>query len=179
MRNLNKPVLFLDFDGPLHPDAVYRTKWGILLQAEGQLFQWAPLLQESLASVPHTQVVLSTTWARIFGFARARNYLPAAVAARTVGATWHRRFAQEDGWDREWLHLSRYAQIQHYLARRGVQHWVALDNDAEGWHPLQRERLVLTDSMKGLGEQGKVEELTQALVLNEKRWLAQEMASRN
>ncbi len=37
-------ILFLDFDGVLHPDAVYLTRRGVELRAPGELFMWAPIL---------------------------------------------------------------------------------------------------------------------------------------
>ena len=159
MRWLNAPVLFLDFDGVLHPDAVYRTKYGLYLKAEGELFQWATLLEKALAAAPEIQVVLSTTWVRVLGYRQACSYLPPAVAARIVGGTWHRRYAREDGWDREWLLMTRFEQVQHYTQRRSVTHWVALDNDAEGWPEEKRAQLVHTEDMAGLGQSGKLEEL--------------------
>ena len=44
-------VLFLDFDGVLHPDDVYRTRHGLELRAPGALMMHAPLLVELLESV--------------------------------------------------------------------------------------------------------------------------------
>lgn len=170
MRWLNAPVLFLDFDGVLHPDAVYRTKYGLYLKAKGELFQWAPLLEAALAEAPAIRVVLSTTWVRVLGYRQACSFLPAAVVERIVGGTWHRRFAREDGWDREWLMMSRFDQVQHYTQRRSVAHWVALDNDAEGWPDEQRHRLVHTDDMAGLGEPGKLAELITQLRQVEANW---------
>lgn len=170
MKTLIAPVLFLDFDGVLHPDAACQTKHGIVLRAEGALFQWASLLTEALAEVPDTRVVLSTTWVRILGFRRARSYLPTAVAERVVGGTWHRRFSREDGWDRDWPWMTRYEQVRHYVERRSLTHWIALDNDAEGWPDRYASHLVHTDDMAGLGQAGKLAELTEKLHANEQAW---------
>lgn len=70
-----KRLLFLDFDGVLHPDAVYRTRRGVELRAEGKLFMWAPRLVEALAEHPDVSIVLSTSWVRNIGFQRARKAL--------------------------------------------------------------------------------------------------------
>jgi len=78
------PVLFLDFDGVLHPDAVFMTQNGPTLRAEGSLFMWSDLLVEALEDFPHVQVVLSTSWVRHLGFSRARSYLPARLKARVI-----------------------------------------------------------------------------------------------
>lgn len=37
-------ILFLDFDGVLHPDAAYLVRGRPVLRAAGELFMWAPLL---------------------------------------------------------------------------------------------------------------------------------------
>lgn len=69
-------IPFLDFDGVLHPDAVFMTRKGPILRAEGALFMWAGLLADVLHDFPQVQVVLSTSWVRYLGFSRARSYLP-------------------------------------------------------------------------------------------------------
>ncbi len=64
-------ILFLDFDGVLHPDGVYLVKGRPVLRAEGALFMWAPLLADALKNYPAVQIVLSTGWAHDLRFARA------------------------------------------------------------------------------------------------------------
>ena len=41
-------ILFLDFDGVLHPDEAYLVKGRPVLRAEGALFMWTPLLADAL-----------------------------------------------------------------------------------------------------------------------------------
>ena len=48
-------VLFLDFDGVLHPDAVYRTRCGLELRAPGALMMHAPILVEILSDFPKSK----------------------------------------------------------------------------------------------------------------------------
>ena len=55
-------ILYLDFDGVLHPDEVYIVKDKVVLRAEGRLFMWADRLAEALADRPAVRVVLSTSW---------------------------------------------------------------------------------------------------------------------
>ena len=88
-------ILFLDFDGVLHPDAVYLEKGRPVLHAEGELFMWAGHLVEALAGRPEVRIVLSTSWARELRFARARDHLPAELRARVIGATWHSGMARD------------------------------------------------------------------------------------
>ena len=117
-------ILFLDFDGVLHPDAVYLTRRGVELRAEGELFMWAPILEKLLAECPQIQVVLSTSWARNLGFREAKKRLPESVQARVIGATWHSGEAK--GWPDQikWDALSRYEQIARYCARARVNDWL-------------------------------------------------------
>lgn len=82
-------ILFLDFDGVLHPDAVYLTKRGVELRAEGGLFMWSSLLSDALANHPDIRIVLSTSWARQISYDHARKALPLPLRSCVIGATWH------------------------------------------------------------------------------------------
>lgn len=159
-----KRLLFLDFDGVLHPDAVYLTSRGIELRAEGELFMWAPLLVEVLANYPDLQIVLSTSWARNLGFHRARSVLPAELQSRVIGATWHS--AMSRGWPDfiPWDVQTRHEQIQAYLSRlTAPASWIAIDDDDRGWADADRERLILTDPDHGLSDPAVAAELNHKL----------------
>ena len=82
-------ILFLDFDGVLHPDAVYLERGRPVLRADGELFMWSRYLVDVLASAPQIRIVLSTSWARELRFNRARDYLTAELRPMVIGATWH------------------------------------------------------------------------------------------
>jgi hypothetical protein len=156
-------VLFLDFDGVLHPDAVFLTRKGPKLRAEGALFMWAGLLVEVLEDFPHVQVVLSTSWVRHLGFSRAKACLPGPLQARVIGATWHS--AMGKGWfDQTWWDkASRYEQICRYVERACLSNWVSVDDDSERWPKEALDHLVLCDSQLGLAQLGRVEELRKHL----------------
>ena len=144
-------LLFLDFDGVLHPDAVYLTSRGVELRAAGNLFMWAPYLVEALAPHQDVQIVLSTSWARNLGFQRARAALPAELQARVIGATWHSAMGR--GWPDyiAWDDQTRYEQIRAYLSRLSTPaRWIAVDDDAQGWAAADRELLIQTDPNLGL-----------------------------
>jgi len=147
-------ILFLDFDGVLHPDAVYLRHSGqIELRTEGALFMWADRLAEALQHHPDVRIVLSTSWVRNIGFHRARKALPVELAAKVVGATWHS--AMGKGWPDyiPWDNQTRYEQIKAYLARLSAPHphrWIAVDDDAQGWANAELHRLIQTDPNLGL-----------------------------
>lgn len=111
-------ILFLDYDGVLHPDAVYRRLNGqIELRVPGELFMWAPLLEKIIEEYPELRIVLSTSWVRVLGFRRARGYLPAKLAARVIGATWHSAMGRSSLDIIEWDHQTRFQQVSAYLRR--------------------------------------------------------------
>ncbi|MDD3326566.1 MAG: HAD domain-containing protein [Zoogloea sp.] len=148
-------ILFLDFDGVLHPDAVYLERGRPVLRADGELFMWAGHLVDALARAPHARIVLSTSWARELRFARARDYLPAELRPRVIGATWHSGMASDAehrplGRDTWWDTSPRYQQIRRYADRAGLTDWIAVDDYPEGWADADRDKLVTTDSSRGL-----------------------------
>ena len=142
-------ILFLDFDGVLHPDAAFRTKRGIELRGEGELFMWVPILEKLLAECPQIKIVLSTSWVRQLNFRRAKKRLPESVQDRVIGATYHS--STESGPDAApWMERTRWQQIAGYVARHKVQDWIALDDDDAGWPDDQRHRLLYCDPQTGL-----------------------------
>jgi hypothetical protein len=142
-------ILFLDFDGVLHPGAAFHTKRGIELRGEGELFMWSPILQKLLSECPQIQIVLSTSWVRQLDFKRAKKRLPESVQDRVIGATYHS--SMESGPDSiPWMERTRWQQIATYLSRNKVQDWIALDDDAAGWPDDQRHRLLYCDPQTGL-----------------------------
>ncbi|SDU13769.1 hypothetical protein SAMN05216296_1988 [Pseudomonas pohangensis] len=142
-------ILFLDFDGVLHPDAAFKTRRGIELRGEGELFMWSPILEKLLAECPQPQIVLSTSWVRQLDFKRAKKRLPEAVQARVIGATYHS--SMEAGPDAiPWMQRTRWQQIATYLVRNKTQDWIAVDDDDAGWPDDQRHRLLHCDPQTGL-----------------------------
>lgn len=153
----NDRVLFLDFDGVLHPDDVYRTRSGLELRAPGQLMMHAGMLIEILKEFPLVRISLSTSWVRILGYRRARAALPPELQALTVSSTWHSRMpkAPFEGYD---MH-SRYQQIHAAVTRAGLTNWLALDDDPfESWSDHDR-RLIRTDPDLGISSVPTQEEL--------------------
>lgn len=150
-------VLFLDYDGVLHPDAAFRTKHGIELRAAGKLMMHAHILHEILQDFPSVKICLSTSWVRMLGFKKARDSLPECLQSRTVSATWHSHMkaTAREGYD---LH-TRYEQICGAVTRSRIKYWVALDDDPDFSWPANDSRLVRCDSDLGLGSILSQEEL--------------------
>ncbi len=158
-------ILFLDFDGVLHPDAVYlQFNRKIELRAAGELFMWAPQLIEALTKYQDIRIVLSTSWVRNLGYQKVCKLLPAELGGRVIGATWHS--AMSRGWPDciPWDNQTRYEQIAAWLARRPEQSsWLAIDDDVEGWPEHLRKHLISTDSQCGLSAPEALAELARKL----------------
>ncbi|WP_295760602.1 HAD domain-containing protein [Undibacterium sp.] len=70
-------IIYLDYDGVMHDDAVYwHSTRGIYLDTPGRiLFEWMPTLKGLLAPYTDVSIVLSTSWVRAKNFEFAKNKL--------------------------------------------------------------------------------------------------------
>lgn len=147
------PILYLDYDGVLHPSDVRITKAEPLrprIYQNGRptdrlLFENAPLLACILEAFPEVRISLATSWVRILGYEFAVQQLPPALRARVVGTIWQGSM----------LRFPRSGDMTPLPAMPknggGGERWLALDDDIEGW-PADRRHLVIapTDSWQGL-----------------------------
>lgn len=151
-------VLYLDFDGVLHHDAVLRSsKAGIFIDtsvAPGRrLFEWTEFLVQAVEPFPELRIVLSTSWVRVLGFTKARSYLPPGLSLRVVGATFHRRHHAGDVLRGESSHRpARGLEVLQDVARRRPGSWVAVDDSRDGWPAAHLDRIVFCDPSAGLGD---------------------------
>ena len=155
-------ILYLDYDGVLHSEYVYRTTKGIAIKGPGTLFEHVAVLESALEPHPDVEIVLSTSWVREVGFLKAKKRLSPALQARVIGATYHSVFESYDNQVRDiytrsdshshWQTLSRYAQIDLHVSRHNITDWLAIDDDGHGWPEALAHRLILTDDIMGLGE---------------------------
>lgn len=108
-----KKLLFLDFDGVLHPDGV-------------ALFSRLALLEEYLLKMPGVDIVVSSTWRETDSLERLQGYFSEAIRDRVVGVT----PSLEDGYDCG----GRQREIHAFLESAGLNSenasWVALDDMA-------------------------------------------------
>lgn len=137
-----KKLLFLDFDGVLHPDGI-------------GLFSNLGLFEQHLLAMPGIEIVISSSWRETQGLDELREYFPLALRDRIIGVT----PTLEDGYDRG----GRQREIQAFLDAAGLDYrnatWMALDDTAlffEDYYP----HLILTDAGKGFseGDGGKLRE---------------------
>jgi hypothetical protein len=118
-------IVFLDFDGVLHPDPC---------SDRARLFEHAPRLAQSLAEFAEVGLVLSTAWRTVKPFDELLELLPADLRERIVDIT--PRFGDFEAHAR----LSPYrrqAECVQWLHQNRLQDeaWLALDDRPDGFAP--------------------------------------------
>lgn len=152
MQTSGHHLLYLDFDGVLHPSDVYRLPGVGPRLADSQaslghrLFEHAPLLVELLNPYPHVRIVLSTNWVHVLGYDRTKQHLPSELQERVIGATYHRRLSAGD-----YEQSSRGQQVWADVQRRLPSAWLSLDDDDELWPEPALCHWFRTDKNGGIG----------------------------
>jgi len=100
-RRTGESVLFLDFDGVLHPESVYfyHRRGPVLVNAPThRLFEHASLLERELLPYPSVKIVLSTSWVRRYhgSVAKVARHLTPSLRERIIGATYHSRMNERE-----------------------------------------------------------------------------------
>ena len=148
LRGAGQAVLYLDFDGVLHPEDVWwhPTRGAYIKSPPGhQLFENAPLLVEVLEPYPLLRIVLSTSWVRRYSFSKAAARLPAPLRERVIGATFHSAMD-----DTSFNEAPRGMQIWADVLRRRPSVWLALDDDGLHWPAWCRDRWIRTHEVDGI-----------------------------
>jgi len=119
-------ILFLDFDGVLHPVG----------STPAQCFACLPLLEKFLRiEAPSWQVVISSSWREYYSRQQLLEVFSPELRARIIGST------PADGdpallstWGQQAIIFPREIQIRQFLNQRGLskENWLALD-DTPGW----------------------------------------------
>ena len=130
-----RKIIFLDFDGVLHPDGV-------------GMFSQLPIFERFLSGMSEAEVVVSSTWREDHTLDQLRGFFSPALQHRISGVT----PSLEDGYELG----GRQKEIQSYLTSEDLSDrncaWVALDDIAMFFED-SCQNLVLTDSSKGFTEQ--------------------------
>jgi HAD domain in Swiss Army Knife RNA repair proteins len=142
-------VMYLDFDGTLHPSEVW-YEYGMReprLRTPGhKLFEGVPVLEDAIVRYPDLRIVLSTTWVQTFGFAQARARLSESLQLRVIGATYNPD--SPNAW--RFSRMRRYDTISQDVAQRKPDRWLAVDDDALGWPQNEYDALALVPATLGL-----------------------------
>lgn len=135
-------ILFLDFDGVLHP-AVCATDTELLCRR--------PLLEDVLRECPHVEIVISSTWRESRTLDQLRAFFSPDIGARIVGVTPQWQDLQNESSMGTYV---RQAEIEGWLrqAGRAWEAWVALDDQPWLFRPFL-PNLVHSDPATGLTEE--------------------------
>jgi len=153
-------VLYLDFDGVLHPEDVWaRPRRGPYVRSPHghQLFEHAEVLGDLLEPYPAVRVVLSTSWVCRYGYTGTVRFLPHRLARRCIGATYHSAMRRDP-----FAQLLRGTQVLGDVRRRKPAQWLAIDDVDEGWSTF-RDQVVLTHPVGGIAHPPVFETLRDAL----------------
>lgn len=129
-----RPVLFLDFDGVLHPT----------LCLEAEHFCRRPLFEEVMRRFPAVRIVISSSWRHHFDLERLRPCFSGDIAERIDDTT------------PLWVPggpANRFQEILAFVCSRGLDEagWLALDDSAFEF-PRSCANLVLCDGRFGLAD---------------------------
>lgn len=128
-------ILFLDFDGVMHPRA-----------AAGKYFTNLPRLEAVLRDFEFLNIVISSSWRETLGLEDIKSNFSEDLQNRIIGVTPIHDvdpFAEILG--------SRLGEVLSYLEQAGKQHasWLALDNEAPLYHP-DCPNLIICNPLTGL-----------------------------
>jgi hypothetical protein len=135
-------LLFLDFDGVLHPE---------ICASQADLLCRLPLLEGVLREFPHVEVVVSSTWRESRTLDELRSFFSPDIQPRIIGTTPSWRDIQDDS---EMGTYVRQAEIESWLrqADRIWESWVAIDDQPRLFKPFLTN-LVRSDPETGLTEE--------------------------
>lgn len=134
-------ILFLDFDGVLHPDPC---------SDPARLFENAPRLARVLTGFPALGVVLSSSWRTRYSLSALLEPLPEPLRQRVLGLTPH-------GGDLpaavSRAPYRRQVECEHWLHCHGMAGgpWWALDDRPESFMPYC-ENLIECDRQRGFDD---------------------------
>lgn len=131
-------VLFLDFDGVLHPTGG---------NASGAPFGRLPLLEAMLRETrcAAVRIVVSSTWREAYSLSRLRSVFAPDLRARVIDVT-----PTLDDYDGAY---ARWHEIRAWLALHPeVERYAALDDMVSGFPVEQHRHVAFTDGSTGLRE---------------------------
>lgn len=129
--------IFLDFDGCLHPQGTPALDEDFRPIDNPALFQWLPILERILAPFPDVKIIISSDWRALMDDPTLIRLL-GSLGPRFDGVVEIRR-------------SPRAEELLLEATRRGLEHWIALDD-----HTSVREsddpRFVRCDPLMGISD---------------------------
>jgi hypothetical protein len=138
-------ILFLDFDGVLHPEPCYD---------QDKLFCFLPRLEKILLEFPNINVVVSSTWRDTRSLNTLRGFFSESIHQRIIGVTprWQDYPELFDV-----VGYQRQTEIEAWLRGSGEPWlpWVAIDDKSYLFRPFLRN-LIKTESSSGFNEDAEM-----------------------
>jgi hypothetical protein len=132
-------IIFLDFDGVLHPEPC----------REEQFFCHLPKLEALLREFPAVRIVISSSWRNDRTLAELRAFFSPDIAAKIIGCTPHHRDLP-DLVEMIGITYTRQAEIEGWMRTFGPwEKWVALDDRAYWFRPFCAN-LIKCDAKTGI-----------------------------
>lgn len=132
-------ILFLDFDGVMHPEFCHESKH----------FVHRDNFEAVMRAAPHIDLVISSTWRQKRSLDELKQLFTADVAARIVGAT--PLYAQLEDVPDVLVGYEREAECRNWLRQHGrtAQEWLAVDDRSWNFRPFN-PHVFLVDGDVGL-----------------------------
>lgn len=133
------PILFLDFDGVLHPEHCHESKH----------FSCLPVLEDALRHLPQWQVVITSTWRLQQPLDQLCSKFSADIAARVIGDT--PRFSTLVDVPSTLVSYEREAECHAWLRKNDMFYlpWLAVDDRSWLYRPFCKS-LFLVNGKAGL-----------------------------
>ncbi|MBK6595436.1 MAG: hypothetical protein IPG23_23505 [Burkholderiales bacterium] len=132
-------VLFLDFDGVMHPEFFHESKHFVHLGT----------FETMIRAAPHVELVISSTWRQKRSLNELKALFTADVAARIIGTT--PLYAQLEDVPDALVGYEREAECRNWLRQQGrtAQEWLAVDDRSWNFRPFN-PHVFLVDGEVGL-----------------------------
>lgn len=139
-------ILYLNFDGVLHPDQVFYENGCIpsLLTPGHNALEYAEFLANALEGYDEIAIVLNTWWTFYLGLDACKDLLPATLAARVSGSTIQHIDTYEST-------PTRREETEFHIARQRSRPWMILDHNHARYRRDFHQNLLLLDPSEGLG----------------------------
>jgi hypothetical protein len=143
-----RPIVFLDFDGVLHPANYlnFNTINGELVLANDARFCWAEDLWKLIRKF-NCHLVIHSSWRNSYTLDQLRDQLPTELGKRVVAVT---------------AGDNRHQSILGYVEKSGVESYIILDDAADEFPSECLELLLCKDNM-GISSPEIQNKLTQFL----------------
>lgn len=141
LNGADTPVLFLDFDGPLHSMSASQGVGYMNAPPDhwDRLFHHNQLLEDILSPVPEIRIIVSSAWRLVHS---------AKTLVKVLGPLGH-RFIGIVPYQYDWSAPTRAEEITRTVVALGLIDWIAIDDNQS--FPLYSRSLILCDPELGLG----------------------------